>query len=78
MCIKTVEINNIIITKSELLDQWVIGEIDADGISFKWKEYIPEETITEIQKESPYKKFFDRLRKALHVLDIEKLVVDVK
>jgi hypothetical protein len=72
MCLKTVEIKNIIIAKEEFNNQWIIGELDKTGIGFKWKKYISDEIISDIYNESPHKKFFDRLQRALNVLDIEE------
>jgi len=69
--LETVELNNIIIAKEEFNNKWIIGEIDQVGLSFKWKKYIPEDILSEIWQESPYKIFFSRLQRALTVLNIE-------
>lgn len=69
MCLRPVELNNIIFAKEEFNDKWIIGEVEQDGIGYKWKKYIPEDIIKEIWKDSPHKRFFDRLNRALDILD---------
>ena len=73
MCRKTVELNNIIVAKEEFNDRWVIGEVEQDGIGYKWKKYISEDIIHEIWRESPHKKFFDRLQIAINILDTDEV-----
>lgn len=76
MCLKTVEVKNIIISKEEFVDKWIIGEIENDGISYRWKKDIPEDIIQGIWNESPHKKFFDRLQRALNILETKNDLTD--